>query len=204
MSTAFFDDPVCRWFFPDEAQRETQHPPFFWPLVEVAYAHGEVYLTDDRTGAALWLPVDVSACRTRTPDIARMFEGSVGRSSAARIGALGARSAEIHPMSINHDYLPLIAVRPEWQGTGHGAALLDHRHAALDQRGRAAYLTASNQRSAKFYERFGYRRLAVTIDVPGGPSLYPMWRNPVSPDLEARVHDASGGSGSGSGTARRC
>jgi hypothetical protein len=31
--------------FPDDAQRETQHPPFFWPLGEVAYGHGEVYLT---------------------------------------------------------------------------------------------------------------------------------------------------------------
>ncbi|GAA3054787.1 GNAT family N-acetyltransferase [Pseudonocardia yunnanensis] len=179
MSTAFFDDPVCRWFFPDERQRETQHPPFFWPLVEEAYTNGEVYLTDDRAGAALWLPVDVSA-HTRPPDLARMYEDSVGPSSAARIGVFGALNAAIHPTSINHDYLPFIAVRPEWQGSGRGAALLDHRHAWLDEHSRPAYLTASNQRSAKLYERLGYRRLAGTIDMPDGPSLYPMWRNPIS------------------------
>jgi GNAT superfamily N-acetyltransferase len=180
MSTAFFDDPVCRWLFPDELRRETQHPPFFWPLVEEAYAKGEVHLTDDRAGAALWLPVDVSV-RARTPDLARMFEVSVGSSSAARIGLFGERSAELHPTAADHDYLPFIGVRPEWQGTGRGTALLNQRHTWLDRHGRAAYLTASNQRSAKLYERLGYRRLPGTLDMPDGPSLYPMWRDPVSP-----------------------
>ena len=178
MSTGFFDDPVCRWFFPDENEREARHPAFFQPFVEEAYVKGEVYMTDDRAGAALWLPVDVSA-HAQDSDLAAMFENSVGPSSAARIGVFGVRAAATHPTSVDHDYLPFIAVRPELQGTGRGAALLNHRHAWLDEQGRPAYLTASNERSAKLYERLGYLRLPVTIDMPDGPSLYPMWRTPI-------------------------
>jgi GNAT superfamily N-acetyltransferase len=178
MSTGFFGDPVCRWFFPDESERAAQHAAFFQPFVEEAYAKGEVYMTEDRAGAALWLPVDVSV-HAQDPDLAEMFENSVGPSSAARIGVFGVRAAALHPTSADHDYLPFIAVRPEQQGAGRGAALLDHRHAWLDEQGRAAYLTASNQRSAKLYERLGYLRLPVTMDMPDGPSLYPMWRTPV-------------------------
>jgi GNAT superfamily N-acetyltransferase len=179
MSTGFFNDPVCRWFFPGESEREAQHPPFFRPFIEEAYGTGEVYMTDDRAGAALWLPVDVSA-HAEDSDLAAMFENSLGPSSAARIGVFGVRSAAIHPTSVDHDYLPFVAVRPERQGAGRGAALLSHRHAWLDEQGRPAYLTASNQRSAKLYERLGYQRLPATIDMPDGPSLYPMWRSPIS------------------------
>jgi GNAT superfamily N-acetyltransferase len=178
MSTGFFADPVCHWIFPDESERKALHPHFFRPFVEEAYADGEVYLTDDRAGASLWLPVDVSV-HAEAPDLAAMFEDSVGPSSAARIGAFGIRSAANHPTSVNHDYLPFIAVRPESQGAGRGRALLDHRHAWLDEQDRPAYLEASNLRSAKLYERLDYLRLPVTTDMPDGPSLYPMWRKPA-------------------------
>jgi GNAT superfamily N-acetyltransferase len=179
MSTGLFGDPVIRWFFPDLSERDAQLRHFFQPFVEEAYAEGEVHLTDDRMGAALWLPVDVSA-HAHAEDLAAMFEDSVGAPSAARIGAFGVRAAATHPTSVNHEYLPFVAVRPERQGAGLGAAMLDHRHTRLDEQGRPAYLTASNQRSAMLYERLGYHRLPVTIDLPEGPSLYPMWREPIS------------------------
>ena len=41
MSTGFFNDPVCRWFSPDESEREARHPPFFRPFVEEADAKGD-------------------------------------------------------------------------------------------------------------------------------------------------------------------
>jgi GNAT superfamily N-acetyltransferase len=179
MSTGFFNDPVIRWFFPDVRERDAQLRLFFQPFVVEAYAEGEVHLTDDRAGAALWLPVDVSA-HAQAEDLAAMFEESVGATCAARIGVFGVRAAATHPGSVNHDYLPFVAVRPEGQGAGRGAALLHHRHARLDEQGRPAYLTASNRRSAKLYERLGYHRLPIAIDLPEGPSLYPMWREPIS------------------------
>jgi len=56
--------------------------------------------------------------------------------------------------------------------------LLRDRLTALDEQGVPAYLEASSLDSARLYERLGFRRLAQTTDIPGGPSLYPMWRDP--------------------------
>jgi hypothetical protein len=57
--------------------------------------------------------------------------------------------------------------------------LVRDRLAALDSQGLPTYLEASNRDSARLYERLGYKRLDRTTDMPGGPSLYPMWRNPA-------------------------
>jgi len=83
-----------------------------------------------------------------------------------------------HPHAPGHAYLPFVAVRPQRQGRGIGAALLRHRLAALDAAGTPAYLEASSVRSRRLYERIGFTRLPTRIELPDGPDMYPMWRAP--------------------------
>lgn len=59
LATGFAHDPVSAWIFPDEVERERLHPSFFGPFVDSVLTDGEVYTTEDRAGAALWLSVDV-------------------------------------------------------------------------------------------------------------------------------------------------
>ena len=70
-------------------------------------------------------------------------------------------------------------MRPEHHGQGIGSALLRGKLRELDQAGSAAYLEASSLRNAALYERLGFERRPVTLDLPDGPSLYPMWRKPA-------------------------
>jgi hypothetical protein len=79
---------------------------------------------------------------------------------------------------VRHAYLPFVAVRPDRQGRGVGAALLEYQLRRLDTARLPAYLEASSPRSLHLYQRLGFTTLPTTIDLPGGPRLQPMWRDP--------------------------
>jgi GNAT superfamily N-acetyltransferase len=178
LATGFMDDPMSRWIFPDVIDRELRHPVFFRPFVDLAFAHGEIDTTTDRLGAALWFPVDVTA-DSGLPDLGALFERTLDPLAAQRIADYDERSSANHPIHASHFHLPFIAVRPDHVGNGIGTALLRHRLSRLDQQRTPAYLEASNERSARLYERLGFSRRQPTTDMPDGPSLYPMWREPA-------------------------
>ena len=177
LSTGFQNDPVSRWLFPDDDARERLHPDFFGPFVHMVLEGGEIYTTEDRLGTALWLPM--TNHQADEPGLGELYEPILGADYAKRIAAFDERSTANHPDHEDHFYLPFIAVRPRFFGQGIGTALICDRLAALDSQGVPTYLEASNRDSARLYERLGYKRLDRTTDMPDGPSLYPMWRDPA-------------------------
>jgi ribosomal protein S18 acetylase RimI-like enzyme len=179
LSTGFQNDPVSRWLFPDDDARARLHPEFFGPFVHMVLEDGEIYTTEDRSGTALWLPVTAHAHHEEQPGLGELYEPILGADYATRIAAFDERSTANHPDHEDHFYLPFIAVRPQFFGQGIGTALVRDRLDALDSQGVPSYLEASNRDSARLYERLGYERLDRTTDMPGGPSLYPMWRYPA-------------------------
>ncbi|GGM04240.1 MULTISPECIES: GNAT family N-acetyltransferase [Micromonospora] len=197
LAEAFLPDPVSRWIFPDDAARARLHPAFFRPFAELALADGELHLTDDGSGVALWLPFEGHPTPSGGPagagpadggapgdgesgddELSAVLAAAIGPEHAKRFAVLDALMAADHPTR-PHSYLPFIGVRPDRQGAGAGAALLEHQLAQLDATGTAAYLEASTLRSTNLYHRYGFRRTATTLDVPQGPTLYPMWRDPT-------------------------
>jgi hypothetical protein len=57
---------------------------------------------------------------------------------------------------------------------------MNARHAILDRDGTSAYLEASDHAKRDLYTRYGYTELGPPIQLPGGPPMYPMWRQPRS------------------------
>lgn len=72
----------------------------------------------------------------------------------------------------------MIAVAPERQGEGLGSALVRSVLDRCDQEGVPAYLEASNERSRALYERLGFGHTGKPLDLPEGPRMWPMWREP--------------------------
>ncbi|MEU3453536.1 GNAT family N-acetyltransferase [Micromonospora sp. NPDC006766] len=171
-------DPVSEWIFPDEEHRATAHPAFFGEFVGLALEAGEVYLAGEGAGVTLWLPVDGSDEPDEGPELLQALEAAVGADATKRFAVLDGLMAANHP-SEPHWYLPFIAVHPAQHSRGVGSALLRHKLTQLDEAGSAAYLEASSPRNAALYERYGFAFGASTLDLPGGPSLYPMWRKPA-------------------------
>jgi ribosomal protein S18 acetylase RimI-like enzyme len=175
LAASFRDDPIIMWIFPlDGAERARRNTGFFRPFVDLALAEGQVYATDDMSGVALWLDVDVSAEQepdgTLVTDVTRAC-GEYG----FRFGQLDALFSAHHPIHESHAYLMFLGVLPERQGQGIGTTLLCDRFVDLDQNHRPAYLESSAPRNRQLYARLGFDTMRM-LTLPDGPPLWPMWR----------------------------
>ncbi|WP_405090348.1 GNAT family N-acetyltransferase [Micromonospora sp. NBC_01392] len=177
LAEAFMRDPVSGWIFPADDHRARVHPAFFGPFVALALRTGEVHVAGDGLGATLWLPVGDDHGADEGDEFAEL-EATIGPDAMKRFGMLDEQMSANHPAE-PHWYLPFIAVHPAHHGKGVGSALLRDKLAELDRAGTAAYLEASSARNAALYERLGFQRRPTTLDLPDGPSLYPMWREPA-------------------------
>ena len=175
LGRAFEDDPVAIWAYPP---RKLVHGIHRWHELRVAQLirHGEVWTTDDRAGAACWLPPD------RWHGSAReLFElypllPIVGR-RLPRILRGFARVEKAHPQKPPHWYLAILGTDPSRQGEGIGSRTLAPVLEECDRDEVAAYLESSKERNLAFYARHGFR-VVSEIDMPSGPRLWGMWRDP--------------------------
>jgi GNAT superfamily N-acetyltransferase len=178
IAEAFFDLPPARWLIPDPPARRRAFPGYFRILVDHALAHGQVYTTPSRTAAALWLPTPANG-----PAQPGGYPAKLAAATgpwARRFEAFDAELDRHHPTDTAHDHLAILAVHPDHQRRGIGAALLRAHHATVDGQRMPAYLEASSPRNRALYQRHGYvLRPGGPFHLPdGGPAMWPMWRAP--------------------------
>ncbi|MER6204461.1 GNAT family N-acetyltransferase [Streptomyces sp. NPDC001642] len=177
LDEAFQDDPVSGWVFPDDEYRRTTHHRLMAAFADAVFADGWIDLTEDGAACALWLSIPDEAHPADGADEAVELRELVDPDNA-RVETIARLMADSHPAGRAHEYLWMIAVAPGRQGEGLGAALVRHVLDRCDREGLPAYLEASSERSAKLYERLGYTFTDRTLDLPDGPRMYPMWREP--------------------------
>jgi ribosomal protein S18 acetylase RimI-like enzyme len=150
---AFADDPVERWLYPQEAEYLEHFPRF----VEAFAGAGTVSAVEDFAAVAVWLPPGAE------PDgdaIGAVYTATVDPAKHDDVFAVAGQMDDAHPR-FAHWYLPWLAVRPERQGAGLGAALLREGLARVDADGLPAYLETPNPRTIPLYERHGFAVTAV-------------------------------------------
>lgn len=177
LARAFDDDPLIGWFFPGERRRRERLPGFMAALTRISsLPHGAVYTTDGWTGAALWNPP--GTWRTTLAGQLRLGPPMLRHLGTRMVTAVRAFSIieSRHPEE-PHWYLLMLGTVPEQQGRGVGSALMRPILDRCDAEGVPAYLESSKQRNIPFYARHGFQ-VTGQIDLPGGPSLWPMWRDP--------------------------
>ena len=181
LGNAFGDDPVFEYIAPkpDVTERCRRLAPFFAAESRTKVRSVSAWTTDDHAGAALWAPPG----KWKTPMLA-----SVGMalpflrlaSTGMRRGLrLLARVEDAHPHDPPHWYLATLGTDPSHQGTGVGSAVMQPVLDTCDTEVVPAYLESSKESNIPFYERHGFR-VTGEIVVPGGPTLWAMWRDPVS------------------------
>ncbi|MET7693351.1 GNAT family N-acetyltransferase [Streptomyces sp. NPDC005483] len=177
LDSAFQDDPVSGWIFPEEENRRTTHPRLMAAFVDIVLAEGRVDVTDDGAACALWLPVpSYGGDEADEEGFAQLREAlDPGNERIEQIGTL---TAEVHPAGRAHEYLWMIGVAPGRQGEGLGTALIGSVLERCDREGVPAYLEASSERSRGLYERLGFELVERPLELPGGPQMWPMWREP--------------------------
>ena len=181
LARAFHDDPVFRWLVPDDDVRAAATPGFFAAMARHHFLGGggiEVAHSEHGIGAAtLWdppgrwqqQPLEQIAM---LPAVVRAFRG---RRAAAR--ALSEEMKKNHPEE-PHWYLAVIGSDPMVRGGGFGQALMRSRLDRCDAEAAPAYLESSHPDNIPYYQRFGFDVIGEIRAPGGGPSLWPMWRQP--------------------------
>ena len=176
LARAFYDDPVTAWFYPDAARRLRHGRRFFSIRLRQLAGHGLIFTDEERSGAALWAPPghwreDFRQSLRMLPMLPALLP-HIGRSTRA-VREIERR----HPVA-PHFYLSVVGTDPNKQGGGIGSALLAPILQMCDESGTAAYLESSKESNLSFYARHGF---AVTerIELPEGPPLWLMWREPA-------------------------
>ncbi|MFF7490210.1 GNAT family N-acetyltransferase [Streptomyces luteogriseus] len=182
LDEAFQDDPVSGWVFPGAEDRRAKHPGLMAAFTDIVLAAGRIDVMEDGSACALWLSVPADEGHS-DPDGDAEDEGPAQVREAVdpdneRIEAIGRLTAAVHPTGRTHEYLWMIGVAPGRQGEGLGTALIEAVLDRCDREGLPAYLEASNARSRKLYERLGFEPAGPALDLPDGPAMWPMWREP--------------------------
>jgi ribosomal protein S18 acetylase RimI-like enzyme len=175
LARAFADDPVFRWFSPDDGRRAAMLPAFFAVFVEAFLRRGEVYTGEAGAGAALWSGPGVDPVGADAAYGARLAD--VAGEDAGRLFEVVER-LEAHAPVEPHHHLQFLGVAPERQGVGLGGALMAPMLERCDRDRAAAYLEATSDRNRALYERYGFRAHG-SIRLPDGPALHRMWRDPA-------------------------
>ena len=181
LARAFFDDPVMSFLIPPESSRRRRVAAYFEVALTIQHIpHGACFTDTDRAGGALWDP----------PDQWKLRLGQIVRASPKMVAAFGLNvpralrvlsTVERHHPRTPHWYLAVLGTDPIHQGRGIASALLAPILERCDRDSTGAYLESSKESNIAFYRR---HRFEVTgeIVLPGGPRVWPMWRDPRPPE----------------------
>lgn len=176
---AFMTDPVMDWIARPGPKRAAGLERFFYWLMQVrAIPFGEVWMADDASVAAAWLPPGAPASPGGVVEqikLLPMFLRLCGFPRLARGSAMGDAMEKNHPHE-RHYYLAFIAVAPRLQGMGLGGSMMDACLKRIDAAHEPAYLENSNPKNTRLYERSGFVT-RKSISPPGAPPLLAMWRD---------------------------
>ncbi|MCQ4208396.1 GNAT family N-acetyltransferase [Streptomyces longispororuber] len=193
LDESFRDDPVSNWVFPGEEHRLARHAGLMGVFTDVTLAEGYIDLAEDGSAVALWMDMPDAPHDGAGGEGHEGHEGHGGEGDQddvpaqvravvdpdnERVEQIARWTTEIHPEGRAHVYLWMIGVAPGRQGEGLGTALMAPVLERCDREGLPAYLEASNPRSRALYERLGFVFTGTALDLPDGPSMWPMWREP--------------------------
>ncbi len=176
LARAFDDDPLTTWLFPDPGPRRRKLPTFFRSLLRASFPFGAVYTVDGTRSVAIWNPPGTFPLGWKT-------DARVGFTTARLVGpriascSRGLLYFATHHPSERHWYLQMIGTDPQWQGRGEGGAVMAPVLERCDREGERVYLESSKERNIPFYARYGFE-VTEEIQVPGGPVVWAMWREP--------------------------
>jgi ribosomal protein S18 acetylase RimI-like enzyme len=150
--SAFTNDPVERWLYPDDYSYLAHFPRFLAALGGKAFGDATAWSVGDCDGVALWLRPGTE------PDgdaIGQVLTETVSVDKHDEMFAVLDQMDEHHP-STQHWYLPWFGVGDSLQGRGVGGELMGHCLEIVGQGQLPAYLESPNPRNISFYERHGF------------------------------------------------
>jgi GNAT superfamily N-acetyltransferase len=176
ITTAFHNDPVWSWAFPDSAARPLQFTRWWGLFVGSAIGRLWVPVTDDCSAIAIW---------TR-PGESELSDEDAAREGPLLTSLLGARAAVVSEMlrrfedalpTEPHYYLSIVATHTAHRGRRLGVGLLEENLKRVDAEHMPAYLESSNPANHERYRRLGFEPRETFFAADDGPPILKMWRD---------------------------
>jgi ribosomal protein S18 acetylase RimI-like enzyme len=176
LARAFRDDPLIAFLLPDQSKGAR----LFKLLFKLGLPHGACDVTTGYEAVALWRPPgkwEIPFWQYITNGTE--FLGVFGFQGARKVTWAMDVIEKRHPHE-PHWYLQAIGTDPDKQGKGYGGVVMRRQLALADAAHMPAYLESSKTVNIPIYQSFGFE-VTGEIAIPGGPTLYPMWRKAQVP-----------------------
>jgi GNAT superfamily N-acetyltransferase len=175
LASAFVEDPLMRWFFPDDETRPHACAALFGLFAEQYLAAGRVdFVRRGRPVAvAMWRWPAATEQPESLPTPPGLMTALMGAGRAAEVGEAMRVISELRPPE-PYAYLHLLGVDPATRGQGLGGEVLEPGLEAARGAGLTACLETMNPANVPFYEAHG---LSVRHEVwlgAGGPTVWAM------------------------------
>jgi ribosomal protein S18 acetylase RimI-like enzyme len=150
--SAFTEDPVERWLYPELQQYLRHFPKFLAAFGGRSFEEQTVWSLNEFSAVALWLPPGIE------PDggsITRVLAESVSREKHGDLYSVLEQMDAAHP-KYPHWYLPWFGVDAALQGLGLGGQLMTACLGVVDASHLPTHLETPNPRTISFYMRHGF------------------------------------------------
>jgi GNAT superfamily N-acetyltransferase len=171
--SAFLDDPVERWLYPESGEYLAHFPRFVAAFGGVAFERQTAWALGNFDAVALWIPPGSEPDANAIVDV---LSESVAAERHGDMFSVLEQMDIAHP-SYPHWYLPWLGVEPRHQGSGLGGQLLTQCLDVVDADHLPAFLETPNPRTIPFYERHGFA-VASTAQSGTCPPVTSMLRAP--------------------------
>ena len=171
---AFADDPLLRWFFPDDDEYDALNPGLVSHMCRRWQATSSQWCTDDGVALAGWVPPGRPDVNIERPTLEHP-ERRLAKFEALRV-AFGEHTP-VEP----HWYLNMLATHPDWQRQGLGAALMGAVFSIADEQRLPCYLETETVDNVAYYRHHGFEVRSewdLNTDLDPGPHLWGMLRAP--------------------------
>ncbi|MDD7908328.1 GNAT family N-acetyltransferase [Pseudovibrio exalbescens] len=137
-------------------------------------------VVEGSNGAAIWKKPALFEGTTHVKEaFQKNLYATLGNDGAATYTAISKAMYERVPATLSRAwYLSILAVKPEAQGRGMAARLLQPTLASADQQNRLCYLETFNSKSLPFYRRMGFNHATECYEPLLGRTYWIMWREP--------------------------
>ena len=184
--SAFQDDPIMEFTYPDEKVRKQNSQYGFYMIYNYGIKHGLTYATSKNLeGITIWLPPDKVYPSTwammRYGAFYTMRKVGLKMKAMKRTMTVFNYEEERHKHLVPYDhwYLQNIAVKPEEQGKGYGGLLISTMIKTIESDGLPVYLETNTEKNVSIYQKYGFEILEHSIIPETDVPLWCMLRKPI-------------------------
>lgn len=184
LASAFMNDPLQTYAFPDPAIRLDRSVAHFESMVRYGLLAGEVWVTDGNIDAVgIWLPPEHREYREELFDKAgfNRLPESMGEEAFGRFMEVVEHLETLHKRDVPmpHWYGMVLGVEPSRQGQGLGRLLLRTMFGMADEQGVPCYLETAQPANVRFYTGNGFRVLLEGVEPKSGLRYWTFMRDPA-------------------------